>query len=88
MCMDVCAIVCRPSHVVIIILTCISKGLVIVVSERMKAQYTMQLNIASASRSVYIHIYTVVVLGIESNSKRKQTVYLTVVTTNYFNYDF
>ena len=32
-------------------------GLVIVASERMKAQYTMQLNTASASRSVYIHIY-------------------------------
>jgi hypothetical protein len=39
-------------------------GLVIVANERMKAQYTTQLNTTSASRSTYIYTY------IRSNSKK------------------
>ncbi len=33
-------------------------GLVIVANERMKAQYTTQLNTTSASRSIYIYLYS------------------------------
>jgi hypothetical protein len=43
-------------------------GLVIVASERIKAQHTIQLNTTSASRSVYICIY----IYSKSNRKRKQ----------------